>query len=80
VAEIVGYIASSLDGYIATRQGRLEWLFKYNDMDQGEFPYAKFMASITIVVMGRDTYDFLEAEDTPWPYPDQEAIVVTSGR
>ena len=78
MAEIVGYIASSLDGYIATKQGRLEWLFKYNDMDQGEFPYAKFMGSITIVVMGRDTYDFLAAEETPWPYPDQQAIVVTS--
>jgi dihydrofolate reductase len=78
VAQIVGYIASSLDGYIATSEDKLEWLFKYNDMDQGEFTYARFMSEITTVVMGRGTYDFLETEDMDWPYPNQRAIVVTS--
>lgn len=59
MARIVGYIANSIDGFIATPQGTLEWLTKY-DVDLGEHSYANFIKGIRTVVMGRDTYGYLE--------------------
>lgn len=78
MARILGYIATSLDLYIARPDGALDWLFKYNDMALGEHDYRKFIKRIRTVVMGRATYDFLVEEGSPWPYGEQRAIVVTS--
>ncbi|RUT33063.1 dihydrofolate reductase [Arsenicitalea aurantiaca] len=79
MARIVGYIAQSLDGFIATERGTLEWLLKYDDLDQGEFSYERFIARIATIVMGRDTYEYVANEmGADWPYPDQRSIVVTS--
>lgn len=33
MAKILGYIATSLDGFIATHDDSLDWLFKYDGMD-----------------------------------------------
>lgn len=77
MARIVGYIASSLDGFIATPEGTLEWLTKY-DMDLGEHSYPNFIKGIRTVVMGRDTYAYLERPEIDWLYPDKRTIVVTS--
>jgi len=78
MARILGYIACSLDGRIATADHRLEWLFKYDAMDLGEHDYSTFLKRIRTIVMGRATYDFMEREVAEWPYSDQRAIVVTS--
>jgi dihydrofolate reductase len=78
MAKIVGYIACSADGYIARKDDSLDWLFKYNGMPLGEFSYTKFIETITTVVMGRGTYDFLAKEEGDWPYPNQRSIIVTS--
>ena len=53
---IILYIATSLDGYIATADGQVEWLsqFESNEEDYG---YATFFESIDGLVMGRTTYD-----------------------
>jgi dihydrofolate reductase len=78
MARILGYIAASLDGFVATADENLDWLFAYNDMDLGEHGYDRFLARIRTVVMGRATYDFLERVGGPWPYAAQRVIVVTS--
>lgn len=78
MAKIVGYIAASLDGYIATQDDSLEWLFDYDGMDLGEHDYRTFIKGIRTVVMGRGTYDFLAKDPSPWAYGEQRAIVVTS--
>jgi dihydrofolate reductase len=77
MARIVGYIATSLDGFIADEQGSLEWLFDA-PFELGEHHYDVFIKSIRTVVMGRATYDWLAAQSTPWPYGAQRIIVVTS--
>jgi dihydrofolate reductase len=74
----MGYIATSLDGFIATRDDSLDWLFAYGDLDLGEYDYRQFIKRIRTVVMGRGTYDFLARDDTPWAYGDQRVLVVTS--
>jgi dihydrofolate reductase len=78
MARILGYIAASLDGLIATEDNNLDWLFKYNDMDLGEHDYGLFLKRVRIVVMGRGTYDFIAKDTSPWAYGDQRVIVVTS--
>ena len=47
-------IATSLDGYISTRDGGVGWLDPYFSP---EIDFKGFMAEIGVVVMGRTTYD-----------------------
>lgn len=47
------FIAASLDGFIATEDGGLDWLDEYT----GEHGYSKFIKSVDAVVMGRKTFE-----------------------
>ena len=78
MARILGYIAASLDGFIATKEESLDWLFKYNSMDLGEHDYRTFLKRIKTIVMGRGTYDFIARDTSPWDYGAQRVVVVTS--
>lgn len=78
MARILGYIATSLDGFIATEADSLDWLFAYDDLELGEYDYRQFIKGIRTVVMGRRTYDFLEKDASPWAYDEQRVLVVTS--
>ncbi|WKA55045.1 dihydrofolate reductase family protein [Planococcus shixiaomingii] len=75
--KIICYIAISLDGYIATKDDSLDWLFKVEG--EGDAGYAEFMKNIDTVVMGRRTYDWvMEAEGGKPPYPDKETYVFST--
>lgn len=78
MARILGYIAASLDGFIATSEDSLDWLFKYEGLDLGPHDYSVFLKRIRTVVMGRGTYDFIAGEPSPWAYGDQRVLVVSS--
>lgn len=78
MAHILGYIAASLDGFIAAPGDSLDWLFRYDGMDLGEHHYRRLLKRIRTVVMGRGTYDFLAKDSTPWAYGEHRVIVVTS--
>jgi dihydrofolate reductase len=81
MARIVGYIATSLDGFIAGPGDDLDWLTpKYDELLGPDYQqhYAEFSARIRTAVMGRATYDWVAARGTPSPYPDKRTIVVTS--
>ena len=43
MARILGYIATIIDGFIASWEERLDWLFKYDGMDLGEHDYVAFL-------------------------------------
>ncbi len=51
------YIAMSLDGFIATVGGGLDWLNDIPNPDQSDYGFADFMSKIDAVVMGRNTYE-----------------------
>ena len=78
MARIVGYIATSLDGFIADPNESLDWLMQRRDVDLGEHDYKLFIKRIRTVVMGRATYEWVANEGSPWAYGDQRVIVVTS--
>lgn len=77
MARIVGYIATSLDGFIADKNESLQWLFE-SAVELGEHHYDIFIQRIATVVMGRATYDWVVRAGTPNPYPGKRTIVVTS--
>lgn len=62
------YTASSLDGFIATEEHSLEWLFRQNFDDQGPMAYPGFIESIGALVMGASTYEWLLEHQETWEY------------
>lgn len=73
--EVVVYIAHSIDGLIADRDGRIDWLKPFDGPDYG---WEAFYAKIDAVVMGATTYrDCRGFSD--WPYRGKPAIVMTKG-
>ena len=78
MARIVGYIATSLDGFIATPDENLDWLTEQPDLNLGEHDYRTFIKTIRTVVMGRATYDWIARYPGSWEYDGKRVIVVTS--
>lgn len=72
---ICGYIASTLDGYIAAPDHSFAFLDPYSADDAG---YEEFYAGIGTLVMGRTTYDVCRRAMPSWPYGGKRLIVVTS--
>jgi dihydrofolate reductase len=46
------YIATSLDGFMAERDGDVDWLFT-----DGDYGYTAFFDSVEALIMGRHTYE-----------------------
>jgi dihydrofolate reductase len=69
------YIAVSLDGFIARKNGNLDWLPASKE-DGEDFGYAEFMSTIDHVVMGRNTFEKVLTFGG-WHY-SQKVIVLTS--
>lgn len=68
------YTASSLDGFIATLDDSLEWLFPLGEIESTSYP--TFIRDVGALAMGSATYEWMlrhavgpEArEPGPWPY------------
>lgn len=73
MAEIRGFIAATLDGYIASPDGSIDWLEEFGKLDYG---YDAFIAQIETVVIGRRTYDQVQ-QLLGWPYEGKRAIIVS---
>lgn len=71
------YIATSLDGYIATKEGGLDWLSEIPNPDQSDFGFGDFLAGIDCIVMGRNTYEKVLTFDQ-WPYPKKVFVLSNS--
>jgi dihydrofolate reductase len=68
------FTATSLDGFIATEDDSLDWLFPLGDLDDSCYP--AFIAEVGALAMGSTTYEWMlrHAETvaakagSPWPY------------
>lgn len=69
------YIASSLDGFIARKDGDISWLEAYQQEGQ-DYGYSEFLRSIDIIVMGSKTFEQI-LNFGPWPYGDIKTYVLT---
>ncbi|HCG8578266.1 TPA: dihydrofolate reductase [Vibrio parahaemolyticus] len=67
MANIV-FIATSLDGYIADKQGKLDWLQPVPNPDNIDTGFVPLMERIDGLVMGRNTFDVVLSFGCDWPY------------
>ncbi|UUV18474.1 dihydrofolate reductase family protein [Fusobacteria bacterium ZRK30] len=61
------YIATSLDGYIASEDGGLEWLNEFPNPTNSDYGFNDFMQRVDALVMGRNTYEKVLSFGQ-WPY------------
>ncbi len=69
------YIATSLDGYIATTDGNLDWLDEAVDPAE-DYGWEPFIEGIDALAMGRGTYDYIAYLD-PLPFGTRPVFVFT---
>lgn len=62
------YIATSLDGYIADKNGEIAWLDDIENPDQDDMGYGEVMAKTDALLMGRTTFETVCGFDIDWPY------------
>ncbi len=62
------YIATSIDGFIADKNGGIEWLDMVENPEQSDMGYFDFMNRIDALVMGRNTYEVVCGFGIEWPY------------
>lgn len=74
------FVATSLDGYIAREDGRIDWLEAANAlMPPGEdCGYQAFLATIDAIVMGRGTYETVLGFPE-WPFGELPVVILSSG-
>jgi dihydrofolate reductase len=68
------YTATSLDGFIATEDDSLDWLFPLGDINDTGYP--AFIAQVGALAMGSTTYEWIlrhadkvaEGTGSRWPY------------
>lgn len=77
------YTATSLDGFLATEDDSLDWLFPLGDLETSSYP--AFIAEVGALAMGSATYEWMlrnadlvaQEAGSPWPY-SQPAWVFSS--
>ena len=68
------YTAASLDGFIATEDDSLDWLFPLGDVNDTSYP--RFITEVGALAMGSATYEWMlehvirpgSAQPGAWPY------------
>ena len=69
------YIGTSLDGFIARKDGDIDWLVKFAD-DEAIHAYKEFINRIDAVIIGKRTYEKVLSFPS-WPY-ETEVFVLSS--
>lgn len=62
------FTASSVDGFIADRQGSLSWLLSRDSDPAGPVGYDAFLGGVGALAMGATTYDWVRRHEQDWPY------------
>lgn len=76
--KIILYTASSLDDYIARKNGSIDWLENPQVIPEGEdFGYGAFYNSIDTTLMGNKTFRQVVGFGGPFPYQDKKNYVFT---
>ncbi len=77
------YTAATLDGFLATEDDSLAWLFPLGDLDNSSYP--TFIAEVGALAMGSSTYEWMldnieqvrEETGEAWPYTQPVWVFTT---
>lgn len=77
--KVILYIAMSLDGYIADKDGGVSWLNGDGSDSENEGSYSEFIETVDTVIMGYKTYHQVVTELSPneWVYSGMKSYVIT---
>jgi len=70
------YVGTSLDGFIARKDGDIDWLVKYQNKEVHD-SYNEFISRIDAMVIGRGTYEKV-LSFPEWPYEKKVFVLSTS--
>ncbi len=72
------FIATSLDGYIARADGRIDWLEEaHRSAPAGEdFGYQEFFDAVDVLILGRRTFETVRGFPE-WPYGEKRVVVLS---
>src|SRR4029450_10989958 len=70
------YIGTSLDGFIARKDGDIDWLTRFAN-DEAIHAYEEFMSGIDAIVIGRGTFEKVLTFPS-WPYEKKAFVLSTS--
>jgi dihydrofolate reductase len=62
------FIATSLDDFIADKNGGIDWLHEIPNHTGSDYGYNAFIESIDALVMGRNTFEKVLSFACDWPY------------
>ena len=71
------FIATSLDGCIADRNGKIDWLHNIENPNHIDMGYKSFMDDIDAIIMGRNTFETVCSFGIEWPY-DKPVFVLSN--
>lgn len=54
--KVILYIGMSLDGYIANKDMKVDWMIGENSNNQEDSSYNEFITNIDTIIMGYTTY------------------------
>jgi len=75
--KIILYIASSLDGKIADKNGEVGWLDEIPNPDKSDYGYQEFYDSIDTTLMGNKTWQQVKGFGIGNPYKGKKNYVFT---
>lgn len=62
------FIATSIDGFIADKEGGLDWLHSIPNPDSNDMGYRELIDRVDALIMGRVTFETVCGFDCDWPY------------
>jgi dihydrofolate reductase len=72
---VILYIAQTIDGFIASSEGGVEFLDAFQDPKQ-DYGYRSFLSSVGVILMGSNSYELVKTFGD-WEYKNNRSIVFT---
>jgi len=71
------YIATSIDGYIARKDGSIDWLMDLPNPDKSDYGFSVFLERMDGIIMGRKSFETVLGFNE-WPYPKPVFVLSNS--
>jgi dihydrofolate reductase len=71
------YVATSIDAFVATSDGGIEWLDELPNPEQSDYGWSDFISGIDAIVIGRNTFEKVLTFGA-WPYEEPVFVITNS--
>ena len=78
--KIILYIASSLNGLIADKDGKVDWLEQIPNPNKNDYGYSNFVKTIYTTIQGNNTYKQIMGWGIEFPYKETTNYVITNNQ